>query len=782
MDSKQKPLWVREVEQSLYAHRAMPLHAERSVQAEFTAKRVLRQLPLAGVPVVPRDMDGCVEPTDDGFLLRAKVRTPARPRGVPEEEQYFPFGFAAAAFPRGNADWRGYNRLYYEIFPRFAGMAVIHVHAIITVGDGVPYDAYDREGTCMVDLKPDQWNECYYEFPELDLTDAADVRFMVRLNGAEQTAAQELVYAFRAVRLEEIEHPEPYEGWGCAPGRIVYSTAGYLRNGEKTALCQGDATEFALLRADGDEPVYRGETRRLANDKGAFLLLDFSTVTEPGDYRLQCGGMTSAPFAVRDDLAEESLWKQLNFLYYERCGFPLPGGHNACHLDAIAHHNGLGVSFAGGWHDAADVSQQAVQSGEIVHALLDAMRRRQPGDALYHRLGEEAQWGLDFLLRTRFGDGYRATSVGCTRWSDGKQGNFDDPVPRVSNHAISNLLLAAVEGFAAEVLAEEAPAMAAQARQAAIEDFGFGLERFEALGVEPAEAHEHIKITSYAQECAAVVWAAAPLYRLTGETRYADAIIRYAAKLLACQEQAGPLPGYFYRDQTRRAIGHFNHQSRESLYMQALEAACVALPDAPERADWERGMRLYGDYLLALRPYAAPYGMIPAGVHRLDEADDEDTFRLMHLMVDFEQERESYRAQLRAGAPLDDERVVRCFPVWFSFRGNTAVQLAMGKNAALLGRYFGDAALTQLGREQLYWVLGKNPFAQSLMYGMGDRYSAEYTVFPGELTGELPVGMHTRADADVPFWPQGVNATYKEVWVGTCARWIWLAAEYQQLR
>ncbi len=772
-----RPEWYQEVEDSLFVHRALPLHAERSLQAGFAAKKVLRSLPLTGEPYVPADMDGVAERTAEGFQLRAEPRTLSRMHEVPEGEPYFHFGHAVAAIRRDGADWSGCNRLAFETLPEFEGMAVVHVHAMVLFERN---DAYDREGTCQYDLKPFEWNECYYEFPELDLTHASEIRFMVLLNGCEQTAAQEWTYRFRNARLETVEGAEPCQGWDCAPGHIVYATAGYFTQGAKTAVCQNGAAEFALLRAADGSVAYQAPTRRVSGELGDFDELDFSAVREPGSYVLRCGGLTTPAFAIRDDIAEEGLWKSLNFLFYERCGYPLPNGHNACHLDAMGRHGNLSVSFAGGWHDAGDVSQQAVQSGEIIHALLDAMNRRKPGDKLYQRLSEEAQWGLDLLLRTRFGDGCRVTSNGCTRWSDNKVGNFDDPVPRVGNHAMTNLLLSAVEAVAAETLAREARAVAAQAKQAAVEDFGFGLERFEALGVEPAEMYEHIQQTSYAQECAAVVWAAAPLYRLTGDKRYAEAIRKYAAEVVACQETEGPLPGYFCRDKSRRVISHFNHQSREQLYIMALEAACATLTDAPERPGWEQAMRRYGDYLLAMRPYTAPYGMIPSGVHRLDEADDAETFPLMHLMVRHEDERQNYIEQLASGTRLDDERVLRRFPVWFSFRGNTAVQLAMGKNAAVLGRYFGDEALRQLGREQMYWVLGKNPFAQSLMYGMGDRYSAEYCVFPGELTGELPVGMQTRANDDLPFWPQGVNATYKEVWVGACYHWLWLAAEYQR--
>ena len=45
---------------------------------------------------------------------------------------------------------------------------------------------------------------------------------------------------------------------------------------------------------------------------------------------------------------------------------------------------------------------------------------------LSERLWEEALWGLEFTLRTRFGDGVRASSLGLIRWTDNKIGSADD--------------------------------------------------------------------------------------------------------------------------------------------------------------------------------------------------------------------------------------------------------------------------------------------------------------------------------------------------------------------
>ena len=222
---------------------------------------------------------------------------------------------------------------------------------------------------------------------------------------------------------------------------------------------------------------------------------------------------------------------------------------------------------------------------------------------------------------------------------------------------------------------------------------------------------------------------------------------------------------------------HFNHQSREHLFVQALYSACRALPQDSSRARWEEGLRLYGDYLKALTAFTAPYGMLPAGIHSAAEADDERTFSVMHPTVNFAQERANYLEQLQNGADLGGGYCVRCFPVWFSYRGNSAVHMAMGKAASLIARYFDDNELREIAREQLYWTLGKNPFGESLIYGEGSRYGQQYTALLGETMGEIPVGVETRGNEDLPYFPPANIATYREVWTTPVRAWLLIAAD-----
>lgn len=117
------------------------------------------------------------------------------------------------------------------------------------------------------------------------------------------------------------------------------------------------------------------------------------------------------------------------------------------------------------------------------------------------------------------------------------------------------------------------------------------------------------------------------------------------------------------------------------------------------------------------------------------------------------------------------------FPVWFNiYNGNLAVHTSMGKAAAICARYLKDDVLMDIAREQLYWIVGKNPFAQSLIYGVGHRYPELNNFSSGRIVGAMPVGIRSLDDTDRPYWPQFNCACYKEVWVTSAGKWLSLVA------
>lgn len=776
----------RELRDSLYIHKPLPLHREREFDARFVRTPAAVVRPIHAVPSAEGSAEaGGVDLAEGAYTITAPLRCDPWPKDTPGDVGYRNFGVAQLVFRFAPEDWGPFDRLRFEVNPRIEGQRVLHLNASVHSGGEVPVpDRYWREGAAVFDLSPEEWNDCVWEFGSMGRDAVDELRFYVFCSGHDTAAGEVLSYAFRNVRLERVKrdpHAAVYPGAGESihtlgwdnpiPG-IRLSSAGYFPDGEKTAVAETDADRFFVADMDG-KTVFEGPVRRVENDRGRFAVLDFSDLRAPGIYRLRAGDLETEPFVIGDEIKEEARWRALNFLFCQRCGFPVPGKHGACHLDFLAEHNGETVPFHGGWHDAGDTSQQAAQTAETAEALYANALRCRDNPLLYGRLMEEAGWGLDFILRTRFGDGFRATSAGSTRWSDNKLGTFDDVACRVFDHAYENFLFAGAEAAAALALADCDPGLAVCARRAAAEDFAFAEKVFAERGVEPAHMFEHTYNSGLSQYYAVLIRSACRLFALTGDGAYRETATRHGELLMACQETGDlPFAGFFYRDGTKRTPVHFNHQAREHQFPEALVALCEAFPDAEERTRWEDCLRRYGAYLRFLSRECAPWGMIPAGVYRIEEAEDRELFPYMHVTCDYDAEKEHYRAQLESGRDLGGGFVLRRFPVWFSFRGNGAVTLSMGRAAGVTGRYLGDESLVRICREQLYWMWGKNPFGQSLVYGMGHDYSRLYTVHMGETVGAVPVGIETREDGDEPYWPGNNNATYREIWIGAVCRYL----------
>ena len=736
--------------------RCLPIPPDRS--RSFEAAELQRTV-LEEVPV-----DGTLD-------LVFSNDTPFRAVGPANDPDYATYGSRSVRLDLSGYEVERYDRIAFRITPRCDGAQVVNLDVWMS---GLP-------ASHLVSLENGRKNTCTLNIGDYDRKGARELRFSATLRGRDLTTGDSSRFRIDSIYLQRTADIPSERGW--KPSGIVLSTSGYTAAGPKTAILpECDEGRFTLENLRG-RTVYKGRIEEKETTLGHFSVADFSDFSRKGEYILKAGERASHPFHIGDDLWGSSVWKALNFIYSMRCGHPVPNTHGSCHLDLLARHAGEEISFGGGWHDAGDLSQQSLQTGDVTYALLEASERlRETDPALSERLREEARWGLDFILRTRFGDGYRASSVGLLIWQDGKLGTFDDiHTVRVQDNAFDNYLQAGYEAYAARVLTED-PAMQDYLQRTARADFAFAEEKFARDGYDRfIYVYEHCYNTSRSQWMATVSWAASQLYRLTGEERYAEKAAEAIRYTLDCQETepvGEGLSGFFYRDTTRRSIVHYIHQSREQVYMQALTELCATQPSHPDYARWAGSIRLFGEYLKALMPYTAPYGMIPSGVYAADEYADTDNFFALHLFPPSDAT-ERYSRQLSLGVQVDSTHYVKRFPVWFNiFNGNNAILLSLGKSAALCGRFLEDPALTDIAREQLYWMLGKNPFGQSMIYGEGWNYPDMDNFSSGLRTGMMPVGIRTWGDTDEPAWPQVNNACYKEVWVTVAGKYLSLVSEF----
>jgi len=782
-----------DIRQTGYIHSPLPLDYSKAYETWSLHKKVLTSDLLCDMESLGKwthkGIGSMTLTTDRSIDGKSSLRIDAPTKVDKFLDWGLGFGTSLVSFDVGGKSWEKYNRIHFYIYPDCEGARSIYLNLYV-VNDGkikVP-DKYGREGYHEINLINHQWNECFIEITELARDKVTELQFAIEMFGREETMGETLQFDVDKVELQVIENPETVSGWKPAKDRIIFSTTGYGVDSEKTALTSvtNHGGKFQLLDNRTSQVVYEGVIKNEVTNLGSFQTMDFTSFTREGQYCLKVGDVYSQPFYINRRVWDDSAWRVINFMFCERCGYPVPGKHSSCHTDLNGEYNGHTFTVNGGWHDAGDMSQQTYQTAEIAYSFYEVAEnaKRHGNTDLYNRAAEEGLWGLDFVLKTRLGDGYRMQSWGTNLWTDGLIGTIDDAgrrQMRVNNSGYENFGFAGIEAYISTVIDDD-QRMKEHLVKIAKEDFGFAMERFEKLGYDERIRNGHAYMTSQSQYMATIAWAGSMIYKVTHEKYYADKAAEAIKYTLDCQ-RTEPLDdkyhtrGFFYRDLDRKSIVHFNHQSRDQAYMMALTLLCETQPNHPDYVRWENAIHLYGDYLKTIFRYVQPYGMIPSGVYNIDEVKDTVNFTITHTRLN-EDVTKDYIEQLNNGVRLDEKHYLRIFPVWFSFKGNIAVHLSTGKAAALCGKFLHDKELINIAEQQLMWVVGKNPFGQSLIYGEGSNYAQQYCALPGEVVGEIPVGMQSRFNEDTPYWPQFNTATYKEVWGSSAARWLTLISEF----
>ena len=708
--------------------------------------------------------------------LLVPVVTGRRAVGSPNDPDYCTFGQAAIVKDMMGRNLNGYNRIVMDVMPQCKGSGVMNLN--LSIENTTSADV----GAHLVNLTLNQWNHIVFDMSGLPRERVRHLRIYTDIKGRNQFVGDSLIYDIRNIRLQQTGHSAKETGWDVPEGQIVYSMPGYFPESEKKAILGFPAKTFKLLDAQSGKVAFTGKVVKESTTIGLFLVADFTPFRQVGTYILKAGAHRTRRFRIGSDAFIPSQWRVLSYIYGQRCGVPVRGIHGACHHDLFSVLNGKKTSYAGGWHDAGDLSQQTLQTADVAFELTEAFQHVAGHSAeLTKRLKEEAFHGLRFVLRQRLGNGWHASSMGLLHWTDGIVGTDDDiTTVRVQDNSFDNFLCAGYEAYAARVF--EGEALADSLAQAAIEDFDFGKRKFDKHGFDIFQhMMEHTYSTPHSLYMAAMSWSASQLYRLTHKECYARLAAKYIRYVLQCQSGGsshGELSGFFYRDERHQVPVHSIHQSREHLFAMALAELIQTQPAHADCTLWRKSARNYGNYLKSLRIYTAPYGMMASGICLTGEWRDEDSFNRLNLFAPADA-RERYEAQLREGVKIDSCHYVRRFPTWFSvFNGNEAILLTMGKTAAVLGNILSDDTLRDMGRQQLYWTVGANPFCQSLIYGEGFNYPSMDSFSSGELTGEMPVGIRVKGDSDIPYWPQTNNACYKEVWVTSAGKWLSLLAEY----
>ncbi|MBR9990931.1 MAG: glycoside hydrolase family 9 protein [Gemmatimonadetes bacterium] len=682
--------------------------------------------------------------------------------------------------PFAGEDWSGYNRLSMWIRPEVSGFPMLPLQ-IVLHNDGVEKvpDAYYREGIHYVTLEDGVWQQIVWEIEPLARDRVTMIEFGYWVNKMLAAPDDRVAFEIGGIELQRVD-PDHHTGWNVASSHIAFSHTGYHAGFTKTAVADDlTASEFQLVRVNASAlgaVVLRKPIQKMSTRVGDFQEFDFSEIDEPGSYIIRVGDTHSRPFSIGDDVWQPTIWKALNFFYGNRCGFAVPGSHAVDHLDWFAVHGDQRIVMSGGWHDAGDLSQGLINTGEATYALFAlAEKLQQRGDdpALLARVLEEARWGLDWVLRVRFPGGYRVGFASHNLWTNNIIGDADDRVVAPKNNPNVNYIAAAAAAIAARVLADIDPELAARSLRIAEDDWSHAV-----VGIESAETRHTPAFAATRMELASIgATASLELFKATGKQQYAGKAVELARIIVASQQETPvgshfPLVGFFHTGPDRDTIFHQFHRGNDQAPIVALSQLIELLPDHRDSGSWLAAIDLYLAYQKRIATTTAPYNVLPAYVYRLGDEIHVPEEGGLHGAS-----RESYRAQVLEGMAMGDGWYLRAFPVWFARRGNYGILLSQAKALSTGALVRGDSAALDLAHRQAQWLVGRNPFVQSMMYGEGYDWAQQYSVSSGDFVGSLPVGMQSRGVTDLPYWPSQNTYVYKEVWVHSTSRWLWLMAD-----
>jgi hypothetical protein len=729
----------------LYSHVPMPMDTAQSLQYKWDHKKVLASMQVDGMESLDNWVMsyGNKENVGNASLSNEKVfEGKTSIKFVCPTKQPVQLGNGGRYWGRQNLtrkfnsqNFSKYNRISIEIFPVFKGFRQLYLTMILNNDANVP-DQYGKEGWHTVMLKNNQWNKLVMEIPHLFHDKVNGITISYGLQGNEPDAADTIVYYADNLMMESVK-PDYFEGWGT-DDEISFTHSGYNISDKKTALSSSFATglKFKVVDLATNTTVLEKEPVKQYSNIGTFSVFDFSELKIPGNYKISFGNTESKPFPINKDIWEPVIEKITNYFFVNRCGFGIPGIRVKCHTDWYTVYKGDTIVMAGGWHDAGDLSQSSWQTADATAIFFRLARKYQSiNTKLSNRLIEEGLWGLEWVQKNHFDGLIKFGFVTHDHYSDGKIGNFDDTPtqPGTRVNALDNYyaILANVE--ASLTLKKINPLLSEKSRNIAVGDWDLLAKETSRWNLE---------------RLSMAIMTGARLFELTGNNEVKSQIVTYADSIMTFQQKEPmkwrtPLSGFFYMNKGSDDIFGYQHSVTVASPIAGLVELCKLFPTHQKYPTWLKSVQLQANYVKTIAQFTAPYYMIPANVYKTGTNED---------------------IQVRQGVKMDDTHFLRMFPVWQAFRGNSSIILSSGITLAAANQLLKDPEMKSIAQAQLEFLVGKNPFSESLMYGEGYNFSPQYAAFTGDVTGGLPVGMLTYAERDVPYWKTSVLHNYKEIW------------------
>jgi len=221
------------------------------------------------------------------------------------------------------------------------------------------------------------------------------------------------------------------------PAPVEIDQHGYAPAEPKWVAVGASAAAFQVLRAADGSVAFSGSlTLRRASDPASgdnVYQGDFSALSETGAFYVHVAGIGDSPtFTIQPGNYDDLYKRLLKGLYYQRCGTAIPAAYGGAWTHGVCHTSGPSASSydwattgstpsgyrntTGGWHDAGDYGKYSTNNAYAVGELLQAYELYpsrfasdgcdipESGNGVPDLL-DEAHWSLSWMLEMQDPDG-----------------------------------------------------------------------------------------------------------------------------------------------------------------------------------------------------------------------------------------------------------------------------------------------------------------------------------------------------------------------------------------
>ena len=209
---------------------------------------------------------------------------------------------------------------------------------------------------------------------------------------------------------------------------IHLNQLGYLPDGYKSAVVIGSSDTFSIIDVQTQTVVHKGnlgEPQYWEASGETVRLADFSSITQPGSYRLQVGVTSSHEFDIDRNVYADVSRASVKAFYFHRAGVALDEKYAGVYARTAGHPDtavfihassasasrpeGSMISSPKGWYDAGDYGKYIVNSAMTVSTMMSVFEHYpekagmlqtnipESGDETPDIL-DEIRWNLDWML------------------------------------------------------------------------------------------------------------------------------------------------------------------------------------------------------------------------------------------------------------------------------------------------------------------------------------------------------------------------------------------------